>query len=192
MDLVQAIRRELDQAAGYYQQDPYNGTGWTSVTHEKIGNLAQQFAAANGIGCGTPSGPSIGGRRIEVSIVGGRSPAIRGGFLFDQSWLTWCDDPNSKDHGYCVGCDLAVETEFSKIGDDEFYRDFLKLVLTKANVKVMVFWTRNICNGEEIVAELERQLMFFRDGERRERYLISLFCWDDTSVHRHEVSILVP
>jgi hypothetical protein len=95
MDLVEAIRKELDQAAVEYQESPYDSTIWTRVTHERIGNLAPGFAAANGIGCGMPVGQSIGGKRIEVSIVGGRSPAIRGGFLFDQTWLTWCDDSGS-------------------------------------------------------------------------------------------------
>jgi hypothetical protein len=109
MDLMRAIRQELDQAAGYYQQYPYNGMGWTSVTHERIGNLAAQFANATGIGCGMPTGVSAGGKRIVVCIAGNVPPSIEGQFLFDQCWLTYIDDSNSSYNGCCVGCELAVE-----------------------------------------------------------------------------------
>jgi hypothetical protein len=185
MDLVQAIRGELDQAASHYQNDPYNGTGWTSVTHERIGRLAAQFANANGIACGMPTGASTGGKRIVVCIAGNLPPSIERQFLFDQCWLTYCDDNNSPDNGYCVGCDLALETEWNTNNVDDFHRDFLKLVLGRADIKVMMFWTQTISLGNSIVSQLEQQMRLLRKGG--ERYLISFFCWEDTAVHHHEI-----
>jgi hypothetical protein len=188
MDLVQAIREELAQASFYYQQYPNDSVGWTRVTHEKIGNLASPFAAANGINCGMPTGKAAGGKRIEVSITGSPRPAsIPGQFLFDQCWLTYYDIDDSPDNGFCTGGDLAVETERHDIGKNDFHSDFLKLVVSTANLKVMVFWTNRADEGEHLANELEKQAKIFVPGA--ECYLISYFCWEDKTYHHREIQI---
>lgn len=184
MDLVKEICGALDAAANYFRANPYDGTGWTAEAHGRIGDLATRFATSQGIACGMPTGSSVGGKRLMVHIAGRTRPAIDGQFLFDQCWLTAYDNKDAPaTDGYTTRCNLAMETEWLT-NSEEINRDFLKLVVSKADMKIMVCVANDEASCHKIVTELTQQATLFeRNSEGNETYIFSVFCYHDRKFH---------
>jgi hypothetical protein len=175
MDLSREIMTALDAAAGYFSEHRVGDlTTWTEVVHRRVGELAARYARAHGFACGVATSPSPGARRIAVHISGGREPAIERAFLFDQCWLLCNDGGDEQTDGYTINLVLAMESEFNT-NPEEVYKDFLKLVVTKADTKLLVAsgWDKNIRSSAITVCERTIK-NFARRREGNDNYILSL------------------
>ena len=125
----------------------------------------------------------MGGKRLVVCIAGGHSPAaVEGQFLFDQYWVT-CYDNRDPTDGYSSRLNLVMETEWLPDSENINY-DFVKLVIAKADTKVMVCAAADISKCNTVVDELRKQVdLFERSGEGEEAYIFSIYCFDDHKFH---------
>lgn len=118
-----------------------------------------------------------------MCITGGHSrSAVEGQFLFDQCWIT-CYDNKDPRNGYTSRLNLAMETEWLRDSENINY-DFVKLVVSKADFKVMVCVASDNSRCDVVVDELNTQAnLFDRSGESDETYIFSIYCFDDGKFH---------
>lgn len=100
-------------------------------------------------------------------------------FIFDHCWLTEYSNTNDAENGYTIKCNLAMECEWSLSGE-KIYNGFLKLVIGRANINVMIFNQETLEKGKKIARELQTQIRMYEQPEDiRNTYLLSCFSWED-------------
>lgn len=86
-----------------------------------------------------------------------------GEWLFDLSWLNY----SNKD---LITVELALECEWDRNGIDD---DFQKLLLCRAEYKVMIFQANNIDQFNVTIDKLIHQIIRFTRSQDGDRYLFS-------------------
>jgi len=100
-------------------------------------------------------------------------PAIDGAFLYDQCWLIYYDSKVEQENGYATELCLAMESEWLK-DEDEIYKDFLKLIISRASFKLMVAQANSQSQADRIVQICQLGLDHFQGLDNSE-YMLSLF-----------------
>ena len=110
------------------------------------------------------------GKKHKFWVYGMTSPNIADGgeFLFDQCWLHYDDD-------WLISVPLILECEWG--GLEEITDDFQKLLIGRADFRVMIYCAANSEKCEEIAHILQTYVESFGLGESTDRYLLS--CWDN-------------
>jgi hypothetical protein len=184
-DLLASIQHELDALVFAARRD----LGWgvmTALVHDTLFKVAQRYADSMGFGFG-PEKDNV--TREKTIIVFAKDSGHYNEFMFDQCWLCIYCNPDETDVfpetddeprcGYIASCALAAETEWHGLTDDaiesdSFYKDFRKLIIARAKVKLFVFR----CDGEkrhrETISRLRAYIVGFSgQSSEEERYLIS-------------------
>ncbi len=97
---------------------------------------------------------------------------VRGGeWLFDLVWLKYCDHR-------LVGVPLVVESEWNPAG---VYDDFEKLLVVRAEHRLLIFSAKTRTRAAERFVDLEQRVGQFEFTASGDRYLFS--CWtNDTAI----------
>jgi hypothetical protein len=96
----------------------------------------------------------------------------QGEWLYDMVWLQ-NDDP------HVVAVPLVLESEWSvKLKD--IMEDFQKLLLARAEHRVMIFQQETTQQVYQVVEKFEAQVSAFRGTQPRDRYLLLGFDWATT------------
>jgi hypothetical protein len=101
-----------------------------------------------------------------------------GEWLFDLSWLVYED-------GKVKRVEMVLESEWKLAGVDD---DFQKLLLARAQLRVMIFQVRTQEEFNDQISHLCEQVNIFEQAEIGDRYLFS--CWvaeDRCFLHREFV-----
>jgi hypothetical protein len=179
IDLVKEICLALDTAGNYFKKNPDAGYAlWITWVHREVVKVAENFARSLGIAFGTPTDASFGAKRLVVCTTDGHLfSAAEGQFIFDQSWLT------RYENGYTNRLNFVMEIEFDPDSGNINY-DFAKIVMAKADLKVMVCAAYDCARCSVIINELSNQASAFeRADESIETYLFSVYCSDDHKFH---------
>jgi hypothetical protein len=180
--LLAEIRDALTAEEGYYVG---SSGSCTRRTHEIFGRLAQSFASAQNLKYGPITVEKLPGRRLAVYHTGGWLDYSGCEFLFDHCWLTEYSNTVEAENGYVIKCNLAMECEWHLSGE-AIHNDFQKLVIAKADAKVMIFNSRTKEEGEKSITELKTQIWICEQCEEgRNSYLLSYFSWGDNRFHHH-------
>jgi hypothetical protein len=199
MDVIQALVEKLNDVGATVRT-----TGVpTELLHRSIVDLAVQYAHVIGVGCRADAF-STSGPHDKTLVVCGTGGGARGfheaQFLFDQCWLLFhsggkraakIHDTDQPSHGYMIGCELAVESEWHGLNydpgkSDAFHRDFRKLIVAKAPNKAFIFACSDASVYEQAVEQLRAQIICARGSTDSETYLIS--CYNkDTGRFSHKV-----
>ena len=102
-----------------------------------------------------------------------------GEWLYDLTWLNYSED------GLLINVELALESEWSIKGIDD---DFQKLLLCRAEMRMLVFQAKSISEAKEKISNLKRQIARFTKSLKGDIYLFS--CWNieiQTFIHERYV-----
>jgi hypothetical protein len=180
MDVIATVRAKLDEAASVYKIQPKKTRPLTQTIHKKVADAARALADYLKIKYGKLAPGQPGDRTLVVYCTGAVVKPGGAEFLFDHCWLTQYDN-KKKTNGYLIKCNLAMEIEknrdFQKVHDD-----FQKLIIAKADVKVMVCEAANCANAEKLIYELNRQIEL-ADASAKASYLLSCYCRHDKAFH---------
>ncbi|MEQ8354156.1 MAG: hypothetical protein RH942_01350 [Kiloniellaceae bacterium] len=94
-----------------------------------------------------------------------------GEFMFDLCWLDY-----GKEDTWLKKVPLVMECEW--LGPDDVDDDFLKLLIARADLRVMIF---SASTGDEFratVERLRRWIVEFEDGNSSDRFLLCGWCSD--------------
>jgi hypothetical protein len=108
---------------------------------------------------------------VYGSSIARKIPEIMGGgeWLYDLCWLQYA----SKGNMPLLCMPLALESEWGN--DEDIMNDFQKLLVSRADVRVMVFGEAN--KGTKITAcKIGQQIKTFKGGDESDRYLLA--GWD--------------
>jgi hypothetical protein len=180
MDVITAVRAKLDEAASVYKIQPKKTRCLTLTIHKKVACAARALADDLGIKYGelAPGQP-----RLQTLVVYCTGAVVKHGgaeFLFDHCWLTQFDNENET-NGYLFKCNLAMEVEMAHDFEEVHY-DFQKLIIAKADVKVMVCKSKTCVDAEKLIAQLNLQIRL-ADSSVRASYLLSCYCCEDGVFH---------
>ncbi len=98
-----------------------------------------------------------------------------GEWLYDLTWLNYSGNK-------LTDVELVLESEWSVKGVDE---DFQKLMLARAELRVMIFQSKNMISASEKMQDLKSQVNKFTKSCEGDAYLFS--CWvNDVREFHHE------
>jgi hypothetical protein len=126
---------------------------WTSQIKERICDLAKKFG---------------------YQVCTHKTAAINadwGEWVFDLSWLDFSD-------GMILELELALECEWLP-NLDAIDSDFQKLIISKANHRVMIFQQANLSSISNIIEHFKEQILNFNKTQINDRYLFAGFHWDE-------------
>jgi hypothetical protein len=117
-------------------------------------------------------------------------PSTQGLLLYDHCWLTFYNDDVTEQlartgeplGGYLLRCELVMEVEFDFAENvaqhlqDLFHRDFQKIVIAKAPLKIFIFRSRSPAECKLTMSALETQIHCFEYTGLAEEYLLSCWC----------------
>jgi hypothetical protein len=112
------------------------------------------------------------------------------GFLYNHCWLVFYNAKEKTSFsnteeplaGYLIGCELVMESELAREGEpgthgnNEWHRDFQKLVIAKAPYKVFIFKSFDPERAKDTFARLETQIFCTSMHQGAETYLLSCWC----------------
>ncbi len=98
--------------------------------------------------------------------------AENGEWLYDLTWLKVEDKKR-----IVVDIPLALESEWTP--DDEMMFDFQKLVVSKAQLRVMVFWAESDRAADQLLTGFIDQVRRFQGSRSGDRYLFVYYVGDD-------------
>jgi hypothetical protein len=128
-------------------------TFWTSKIKERICDLGKNL-----------------GYKIQTNKKSATN-ADWGEWLFDLTWLDYSE-------GMVLEVPLALECEWSQ-NIDEIDADFQKLIICRADHRVMIFQQANLSKIKDIIESFKKQISNFRRTETSDRYLFVGFHWDE-------------
>lgn len=193
MQLFDEIKSELDILAR-------SGNVKTKPIQETMERLALQYANANDLGFGDHTRSDPASRHPEASQYlcvhrDKHKSAIPFGteraFLFDHCWLVFynnkassllCSETGEYLEGYMSRCELVMESELGP-KDEEFHRDFRKIVIARARYKIFLFQSYLEEECATAFQQLKTQVYSTEMNNPVEWYLISCFC-GESFTHR--------
>ena len=154
------ITRILDSIYGIAVSQKWTSRkNWTKIIKEKISILGQ----GNGY----------------HSCCSTISTANFGEWLFDLCWLKY--DPED----FLIDSKLILECEWN-VGERHIYGDFQKILVGKADLKVMIFQAASETRRQELITIMQTFIQKYGRVEKDEKYLFS--CWVfETKLFQHEV-----
>jgi len=148
---------------GTWPLDSRGDGAWTQLILQKIGHL------------GTKKG-------LYVCTKQGMYPeANYGEWLFDLCWLEYAEGPFEQVP--LISVPLALECEW-QIGISHIKHDFEKLLLTNANLKVMIFQQETLADAKETCAKLREWIERFGPSSSG-RYLLCCYVKDGEPKNFH-------
>lgn len=147
---IKAILESIDHD---YRSESKDDGAWTQRIFEEIGRLGH----TNGYYVCT-----------KKSLY---SEANYGEWLFDQCWLEYEEalNPNTP----LLSVPLALECEW-QMGVSYIKHDFEKLLVSNANLKVMIFQQKDLTDAQVVCAKLMNYIECF-DPRRYEQYLLCCY-----------------
>lgn len=94
-----------------------------------------------------------------------------------SGFTTWCGCKNVDPH--VLSCPLVLESEWS-VQLKDIMEDFVKLLLARAEHRVMIFQQQTAQQVHQVVEKLEAQVSAFRGTQPGDRYLLLGFDWATT------------
>ena len=99
-------------------------------------------------------------------------------WLFDVTWI--------KNEGeFIKDTVMLCESEWD-LGKYSIDYDFTKLLLPKAELKVMIFNQRTMSAGDGLIQSFKKQIKLYRKSTNGEKYLFSCWVWEDKKFHHVE------
>ena len=102
----------------------------------------------------------------DVCTTGGVTQANSPGWLFDQVWLDWIPTPRQLKR-----ISLVVECEWGMTCEEIFY-DFEKLLVARADVRLMIFQARNAERVNELFDGMEEEARDFYQSQPGDYYML--------------------
>ena len=96
-----------------------------------------------------------------------------GEWLYDVAWLSYQPDGEK----YLLGADLDAECEWNP-GFDHLDRDFRKLLLARATVRLMIFDGGDAAGANRVANHLARQVTEFRSSRDDDMWLLAAWVGD--------------
>ena len=109
--------------------------------------------------------------------------ADSGEWLFDQVWLDWIPDPRQLKR---IG--LVVECEWSMTCEAIFY-DFEKLLVARADVRLMIFQARNAERVKQIFSRMKEEARDFFQSQSGDCYMLVGYDNAESVFLQHKFSI---
>ncbi len=151
-EIEQEIRNLLIPIPNNSKESRWTDSEWT----KEIMNLLGKLGKENGFYvCGT-----------DCKQYG------QGEWLYDLVWLIISDS-------YLVDVPLILECEWSTNLED-ISEDFLKLLVGRAQHRVMIFQKKTLDEVKETISKLESHVIRFKGTQRGDRYLFIGFDWVTT------------
>lgn len=176
MNFATEICRALELVSRHFQEklDSVGFAEWTAELNQQMQACCKRCAALNGMGFSYGTGNALAGKSLCVFEQGNRIPGMDRGWLFDHCWVLYIDNESHKEHGYATRCVLAMESEWSE-DDEEIYKDFFKLVVAKADIKLLVIQAHSEERTAEVLGMCETAIQCFERGnEGEETYIVSI------------------
>lgn len=158
MSVSDEIERQIIQILESTISEDWQGWGEkdrTEYIKKNIGSIGQQYKE---------EGWSV--------WAGGCTYREHGEWLFDMTWLQYSDK-------FLLSVPLVLESEWERSIDD-IMDDFQKMLLAKADHRVMIFRAKTEKKGIDIIEELIKQVETFHHTEPCDRYLFAFWC-DETT-----------
>lgn len=134
-NLTQSIMEAIRRAAKPLVEERPGNTAWTAGLLDSVADLTNPSNVANA-NRALFAGLSVYANGIIQGDNGERKRGDRGGeWLFDLCMLEW------NEHGYLARMPLALECEWGN--DDAILDDFQKLIVCRADLRVMIFGEAN-------------------------------------------------
>lgn len=154
MTLVSEIKAALDMVNAEHSNGPglYDHE-WTRRIKEELGAL---------------------GKRKGYYTYGLKNSPLHchdGEFMFDLCWLDYGTEDT-----WLKRVPLVMECEW--LGADDIDNDFLKLLMARADLRVMIFGTQTSEESQDTVQRLRRWIKEFEGSERGDRFLLCGWCGD--------------
>lgn len=96
-------------------------------------------------------------------------------FIFLYTGKNSIGDGYFKDKNIIQKVVAAVESEFNANANEILY-DFAKLLIAKADLRVMVFYNRSNSESQTVIDEMVRRVATFQQSDKKDLYLL---CWFD-------------
>ena len=96
-----------------------------------------------------------------------------GEFLFDMTWIVLNKE------GYIAKVPLVLESEWKR--GQEIHNDFQKLIVARADLRVMIFSAVNEDSADSEIRKIKKQVRQFTLGGPADRYLIAAFSEENGS-----------
>lgn len=103
-----------------------------------------------------------------------------GEFMFDLCWLDY-----GQGDTWLKRIPMAMECEWRSA--DDIDDDFLKLVVTRADLKVMIFGAQTHAQFDEIVKRLRQWKEAFEAGSPNDEFLLCGWCGDTRAFKFHTI-----
>lgn len=155
---VDEIIEEIDSAANDLTGKTNSDATWTKEIKKRLVTL---------------------GKKYNFYTYASSTDGVNGGeWLFDLTWLIYNDK-------FLRSVKLALESEWKIDGVDD---DFQKLLLARAEIRVLIFQSKNKTSFSEKLIDLKKQISYYNDSNKGDVYLFS--CWiDDTKEFNHEIYV---
>ncbi len=135
---------------------------WTSELKRRIGALGKE-------------------RGYHICANGWCAPDGQGEWLYDLTWLSI--------RGQSItDVPLVLESEWG-IDLKNIDEDFGKLLLARAQHRVMIFQQKTLAEAEKVFDFLANQISAFSRSERGDRYLLAAFIWTGDQGFRHRLVV---
>jgi hypothetical protein len=102
-------------------------------------------------------------------------PRCWGEWLYDMTWA------QMDEQGHLVSIPLVLESEWSSRPAD-VDADFQKLLVARANFRVMIFQEPSCCEFDSTVERLSSHVRAFEGAQVGDRYLFAGYCFTHKSV----------
>lgn len=118
---------------------------------------------------------------IQICCNGWTPPHGRGEWLYDLAWLQLKDD-------HIERIPLVLESEWSlDLGEIDW--DFCKLLLARADHRVMILQQRTEDDVLRVFDSLETQITSFHAGSAGDRYLLLGYDWNSIHGFHHRLIV---
>lgn len=205
--LTEDLEQALDRISGQLFTEPGRGPATKSV-HDAVEKLAPLYAQRIGVAFERDLLlPAVRENSPDKSLVvyRERHPAVfrstQGILMHDHSWYIFYNNnaaqrifsrTGAELAGYMLRCELAMEVEWDFAENvpmeqnNQFHKDFRKLLIAKAPFKVFVFRSQTPQLWPQTISDLETQLYCYEGSGSIENWLISAWCDGKFSHHPFE------
>ena len=151
-EVERRVREALVAVDAAWRDIPDSDAAWTRAIKHAVGGIGEQLGY---LVCAAES-------RF----------ADNGEWLYDLTWLKVDDSKR-----IVLDIPLALESEWTP--DDELMFDFQKLVVSKAQHRVMLFWAESDASADQILTVFIDQVRRFHGSRVGDRYLFAFYVGND-------------
>ncbi len=148
-DLASKIKEALDKLREEPDRRDWRNARWTQEILDAIVKLARDAGQEAYVS-----------RKYKTEAHGNE-------WLYDLTWLEYSTQERRLTRAVAV-----LESEWSRSHNDIFY-DFQKLLLARADLRVMVFQVYNMDQWHKVVKQFVSEIQDFEQSQANDRYLFS-------------------